>query len=145
MSNFTLASLFVFLSLAVAGGPALAQVKSGSEGGAGPEIQSRQSFFQLEPINIPVVRGDRIRGQITFDVMLELYEEAERDVLLEAVPRLRHAFFLDLKDYVDRHKDILRTIKLKGVKKLLMESSRQILGKKTVRAVLVQRASVHRY
>ena len=145
MSNFTLASLIVFLWFALAGGPALAQVKSNFEGKAGPEIESSQSFFELDPMNIPVVRDARIRGQITFMVMLELYSEDERDAVIEALPRLRHAFFLDLKQYVDRHRDILRTIKLRVVKKLLLESSTQVLGRKIVRAVLVQGASIHRF
>ncbi len=145
MSNFTLASLIVFVCFALAGGPALAQVKSKSEGKAGPEVENRQRFFELDPLNIPVIRDARIRGQITFTVMLELYSEDERDTVRESLPRLRHVFFLDLKQYVDRHRNILRTIKLRVIKKLLMESSAQVLGDEMVRAVLVQGAFVHRY
>ncbi len=145
MLNFGLASLIVILWLAVAGGPALAQVKSNSKGKPAPEIESSRSFFELDPMNIPVVRGDRIRGQITFSLILELHDEAERSDVIGSLPRLRHAFFLDLKEYVDRHRDILRTIKLKVVKKLLMESSTQVLGNKIVRDVLVQNAFVYRY
>ena len=145
MSKFTLASLVVCLSLAIAGGPALAQVKSKSAGKPGPELDSRQYFYDLDPIDVPVVRDARIRGQITFTVSLELYDDGERDVVRDARPRLRHAFFLDLKEYVDSHRDIFRTIRLQNIKKILLQSSGQILGRKIVRAVLVQRASIHRY
>lgn len=145
MSKFTPASLIFFLSLALAGGPAIAQVESKSEGGTAPELQNRQNFFELDPFNIPVIRGDRIRGQVTFSLILELTENVEREAVHESLPRLRHAFFLDLKGLVDRHKDIMRTIKLKSVKKTLLERTAQILGKRMVRAILVQGATIHRY
>lgn len=145
MSKFTLAWLLVFFWLAVAGGPALAQVKSKSEGKPGPEIESRQRFFDLDPINVAVVRGSRIRAQITFTLSLELTEDADRSDVIESLPRLRHAYLLDLKEYVDRHRNVLRTVKLRKVKRFLLKSTVRILGKDIVRAVLVQRVFVYRF
>jgi hypothetical protein len=145
MSRFILASLIVFLWLTVAGGPVPAQEKSKSGGEAEEDAVSSKNFFDLDPLNIPVVRGARIRAQITFSLTLELSEDTERTDVLESLPRLRHAYFLGLKKYVDRHRKIMRSVNLPKIKKILMKSTAQVLGREAVRAVLVQSVFVHRF
>ena len=145
MSRFILASLIVFLWLTVAGGSVLAQAKPKSGGEAEEDVASSQSFFDLGPLNIPVIRGARIRAQITFSLVLELFEDTERTDVLEALPRLRHAYLFGLKKYVDRHRKIMRSVNLPKLKKILMESTAQVLGREAVRAVLVQSVFVHRF
>jgi hypothetical protein len=145
MSRFILASLIVFLWLTVAGGPVMAQAKPKSGGEAESDVQGGQRFFELDPMNIPVIRGARIRAQITFSLILELFEDTERPDVLEAMPRLRNAYLLDLKNFVDRHRKIMRSVNLPKFKKILLKSTVQILGPESVRAVLVQSVFVHRF
>lgn len=145
MARMILGPLAIMLAiipwLAVSGGAALAQQAKE----AAPDPVSQRNFFEIDPLNIPVIRGSRIRGQITFIVVLELKDGVDRSDIFDSMPRLRHAFFLDLKEYVERHRNIMRDVRLGGVKSLLMESSAQVLGDGTVRAVLVQSASIHRF
>ena len=145
MSRFILASLIVFLWLTVAGGPVMAQAKPQTGGEAESDVQGGQRFFELDPMNIPVIRGARIRAQITFSLILELFEDTERTDVLEAMPRLRNAYFLDLKKYVDRHRKIMRSVNLPKFKKILLKSTARILGPEAVRGVLVQSVFVHRF
>lgn len=137
-------SLVLAVGLGLAGGPAFAQVKS-KENNRANTSGDRPNYFKLDPLVVPVIRGRRLRGQITFVLMLELYDDVDRSHVFAVLPRLRDSYFVVLKQYAERHRDIMRRLKLKAVKRLLMKVSVKILGQDTVRAVLVQGAGIQEY
>ncbi len=113
---------------------------------AAPLAEEDPEFFEVKPaVIVPVFAGTRLAGQISFVIVLELTSGTERSDIVPKVPRLRNAYLFDLKHYAEQHRNILRTIRTKSVKRLLMAASIRILGEGLVDAVLIERADVHQF
>jgi len=105
----------------------------------------RPNFFELDRIVVPVIHDRRLRGQIALRITLELEDDVDRERMFELLPRLRDRYLIELTRYVDRHPDIMKQLALVSVKALVQRVSDDVLGKKIVRAVLIQNASINRF
>lgn len=113
---------------------------------AAPLAEEDPNFFKVEPpVIVPVIAGSRLAGQISFVIVLDLSPGTDRSDILRRVPRLRNAYLFDLKHYAEQHRNILRTIRTKSVKRILMAATNRVLGEGLVDAILIQRADVHQF
>ncbi len=113
---------------------------------AAPLAEEEPTFFEVQPpVIVPVIAGSRLAGQISFVIVLEMSSGTDRSDIIGRLPRLRHAFLLDLKHYAEQHRNILRTIRTKSVKRLLMAACIRVLGEGRIDAVLIERADVHQF
>lgn len=102
-------------------------------------------FIKVDRLNIPVVHGDRVAGQIMLQLEIEVADNDGRDKVREAEARLRNAFIMALKSYADSRPNILRGPNLRALKRLLLESSHRVLGPDVVKAILVHAMTFRRF
>ncbi len=106
---------------------------------------SKPEYYDMRRLIVPVLEGDRLAGQISIIVVLELAEDADTDDISALERRLRNEYLMAMKEFADRRPGVLRSINVTAVKKLLLSVSKRVLGPGQVRAVLVQSVILRRY
>ncbi len=102
-------------------------------------------FIKVDRLNIPVVHGDRVAGQIMLQLSIEVADNDGRDKVRAGDARLMNAFITELKSYADSRPNVLRGPNLRTIKRLLLESSHRILGPGVVQAILVRGMTFRRF
>lgn len=102
-------------------------------------------FIKVDRLNIPVVHGDRVAGQIMLQLAIEVADNDGRDKVRAAEARLMNAFIMALKSYADSRPNVLRGPNLRALKRLLLDSAHRVLGPDVVKAILVRGMTFRRF
>ncbi|MBE89780.1 MAG: hypothetical protein CMM76_10120 [Rhodospirillaceae bacterium] len=97
-------------------------------------------FFEMERLTIPVIRGKRVEQYVLFKITLELVDAESKTLVEKYAPRLKDAFYRALHDYLGFQRPGTRGINIRVIKARLMRAGARAIGKKKIKAVLIQRA-----
>jgi len=96
-------------------------------------------FITMEPIMVPIFRGDVVAATIQLQVQLETRKESEA-IINKKLPLLKDAYIRDLHSYVPRllrkHKDL----DIAALKRRLIIIGSRTIGKGLIDGVLIQSA-----
>jgi hypothetical protein len=100
--------------------------------------QDQISHFQLQPFNIPVIRGGRVERIITVSIALETKGDINKTKIMAERYHLHDAFLRDIHALASFRRSDGQTIDPRVVKTRLMVISDRILGEDIVEDILVQ-------
>ncbi|MBI1206337.1 MAG: hypothetical protein GC191_03490 [Azospirillum sp.] len=104
-----------------------------------PPPQKPPKFVRMQPITVPVIGPDRVRQFVTFQIALEVEDEAVAVALQPQMPRLIDAYITTLYAGLDDGSILKRgLIDVGAVKVRLVRASAKVLGEKLVLDALVQ-------
>ena len=95
-------------------------------------------FFEMERFMIPVIRGRRVEKYVIVKVTLELADAESKSLVEQYSPRLKDAFYRALHDYFGFQRPGTKGINVRVIKARLMRAGADAIGKKKIKAVLVQ-------
>ncbi|MDA0704154.1 MAG: hypothetical protein O3A96_13130 [Proteobacteria bacterium] len=101
----------------------------------------RPQFVRIDNLIIPVIRRDRVERHVSLSVALEVRDAENRRAVQRALPRLRHAFIVDLNGYLRMLKSEDNPYFLLTVKRRLLKIGATVVGPGMIDAVLVQQSS----
>lgn len=99
---------------------------------------SSGELVRMPPIVISVFRDDRVVGQLSAAVILDVYGRRGRAKVEEAMPRLHDAYLNELHRLVEREQRVGHEVNVFQVKDSLTEITKRMLGPGAVRDVLIQ-------
>ena len=97
-------------------------------------------FFEMERLTIPVIRAKRVEQYVLFKITLELVDEESRSRAEKYAPRLKDAFYRALHDYLGFQRPGTKGVNIRVIKARLMQAGGRAIGKKKIKAVLIQGA-----
>jgi hypothetical protein len=97
-------------------------------------------FFEMERFTIPVIRGRRVEKYVLVQVTLELADAESKSLAEQYSPRLKDAFYRALHDYFGFQRPGTKGINIRVIKARLMRAGAHAIGKKKIKAVLIQGA-----
>ena len=97
-------------------------------------------FFEMERLTIPVIRAKRVEQYVLFKITLELVDEESRSLAEKYAPRLKDAFYRALHDYLGFQRPGTKGVNIRVIKARLMRAGARAIGKKKIKAVLIQGA-----
>ena len=97
-------------------------------------------FFEMERLTIPVIRAKRVEQYVLFKITLELVDEESRSLAEMYAPRLKDAFYRALHDYLGFQRPGTKGVNIRVIKARLMRAGARAIGKKKIKAVLIQGA-----
>lgn len=94
----------------------------------------------MEGLTIPVIRGGRVEKYVLVKVTLEMEDSKSKSLAERSFPRLKDAFYRALHDYFGFQRPGTKGINVRVVKARLMRAGARAIGKKKIKAVLIQGA-----
>jgi hypothetical protein len=99
-----------------------------------------QRYVTLAPVLLSVIRHDDVHKLVTLMITLELGQPGQRTEVELQMPRLRDAYISDLQRLLSLGIYDNRPIDLVLIKKRLLAISQRMMGKDTIRDVLILNA-----
>ena len=96
-------------------------------------------YVSMEPLLIPIFRGDIVAATIQIQVQLETRAESEA-VINKQMPRLKDAYIRDLHAYVPRLLRKSKDLDIAALKRRMMIIGARTIGKGLIDGVLIQSA-----
>ena len=135
-------SLALFLAL-LAAGPALA---SGGEGappakpaeGQERKLTSSPTWVAVEPVQVAILRRNRIQGLFLVEFGLDIEDEDLRGKAQTILPRLRDAWLRGMSDFAITRVRIGRQADLDALTTRLQSTTDQMLGGSGAKVLLLQ-------
>lgn len=97
-------------------------------------------LVEMEGLTIPVIRGGRVEKYVLVKVTLEMEDSKSKSLAERSFPRLKDAFYRALHDYFGFQRPGTKGINVRVVKARLMRAGARAIGKKKIKAVLIQGA-----
>jgi len=95
-------------------------------------------FIDMEPLGIPIFRGNRVIATIQIQVKLETGNEDNSDIIKRKMPVIRDAFIRDLHSFMPRLLKAKERVDVLIVKQRLQYIGDKVAGKGLIKNVLVQ-------
>ena len=106
---------------------------------AKPPPEPPPVYVRMAPLEVPVVGADRVEQLITIVVVLQVRDQAAQGEVSSRMPRVFDTFLTSLYGAIDEGHLLKGSIvNIAAIKKKLLEVSAQLLGKGTVKEVMVQ-------
>lgn len=95
-------------------------------------------FVDMEPLVIPIFRGDRVAATIQIQVKLETIGEENKAKLQHVLPRISNLFITDLHTFLPRMLKKVERLDVLIIKQRLKLISDLLVGPELIQNVLVQ-------
>ncbi|MDA0306028.1 MAG: hypothetical protein O3B76_07040 [Proteobacteria bacterium] len=95
-------------------------------------------FIDMEPLGIPIFRGNRVIATIQIQVKLETGNEDNSEIIKRKMPVIRDAFIRDLHSFMPRLLKAKERVDVLIVKQRLQYIGDKVAGKGLIKNVLVQ-------
>ena len=101
-------------------------------------IKDATVFIDMDPLALPIFRGNRVAATIQIQIKLETNNEDKAEEIKEKMPILTDAFVRDLHSFIPRLLKVKERVDVLIIKQRLQMVSNKVLGKDMVSNVLVQ-------
>ncbi|MBF0128869.1 MAG: hypothetical protein HQL33_02635 [Alphaproteobacteria bacterium] len=101
-----------------------------------PPPPVRKTLVQMDPLTVPLIREGKLRGQVAFELQLEV-KHSDHERIRQEMARIRDVYLNELADFLPDHMAGRRTPDLILVKARLMRVSDKEFGKGTILRILL--------
>lgn len=99
---------------------------------------SDSPYLDMDPMLIPILRDDEVRGQINIWMSLEITKGEEKIDIWRQTAKLRDGYFRSLNSYASNQLDYRKRLNTKLIKRLLQRVTDKVLGENVAEVVLGQ-------